>query len=604
MTDLYRVARSVLVFVFLALSATPVFAQYLYMDANGDGVWTTSDVMAPNGTAQVVDVWLDRTHNRNGSLAVCNTMDGDLAVWNSYAIHISVSNGTASFTNLVNHVPEFAITCIAPGEGFRSNTAGMSACYAGMSQMDVPRRMLFTVTVTGLSGAPSLLFVPQNGLDFNFTSFGTSCSGNDFDNTYKLGSDFLDSDGLGAAAACNGNCQPTLLPIANMTVSEGQTATQTIHASDPDGSPIQFQKLAGPFYMSVTTTDAAQGTGLITLTPGFSDATAGTTGSVRANDGTQNSNVESFTIVVQNIDRAPVANPGGPYSGVPGVPVAFDGSASADPDGDVLTYFWDFGDLTNANGVTASHTYAASGTYFVTLVVGDGIYIGVGRTTAVISGVFEARAFTTKANRQLRLSSGKPYWTIQIEPVGGSFDIGLVGPASIHMKSAGTGSVSEIAVVVGKTTLQGDADGNGVADIGATFAKSDLQALFSNLSGSNTVPVTLEGSLTTGGTFSAPASITVIAGGGNNVAVLPNPLRGSGMVSYSVSKPGRVKVALFDVSGRLVRRIEDRVVDGVGPYVSTIDGRRADGATLASGIYYVRVSTEDGVQTQRITVLK
>ena len=80
---------------------------------------------------------------------------------------------------------------------------------------------------------------------------------------------------------------------------------------------------------------------------------------------------------------------------------------------------------------------------------------------------------------------GTPSWvTIQIEPVGQSFNIGEVSLGTIRMKSAGTGSVSEIGVVLGKTSVGGDADGNGVAEIGATFAMSDLQALFSNLSGS------------------------------------------------------------------------------------------------------------------------
>ena len=47
-------------------------------------------------------------------------------------------------------------------------------------------------------------------------------------------------------------------------------------------------------------------------------------------------------------------------------------AGSSDPDGDALTYAWDFGDGAVANGVTTSHTYSAAGTYDIKLTVGDG----------------------------------------------------------------------------------------------------------------------------------------------------------------------------------------------------------------------------------------
>ncbi|SEI02395.1 MULTISPECIES: PKD domain-containing protein [unclassified Leifsonia] len=51
--------------------------------------------------------------------------------------------------------------------------------------------------------------------------------------------------------------------------------------------------------------------------------------------------------------------------------VNVDGTASNDPDGTIASYAWDFGDGATASTATASHTYAAGGTYTVALTVTD-----------------------------------------------------------------------------------------------------------------------------------------------------------------------------------------------------------------------------------------
>src|SRR3989440_510296 len=71
-------------------------------------------------------------------------------------------------------------------------------------------------------------------------------------------------------------------------------------------------------------------------------------------------------------NQPPVARPGGPYTGVPGGTVQFNGSASSDPDGNTpLTYAWTFGDGASGSGATPAHVYSATGSYTVTLVVTD-----------------------------------------------------------------------------------------------------------------------------------------------------------------------------------------------------------------------------------------
>jgi PKD repeat protein len=84
-------------------------------------------------------------------------------------------------------------------------------------------------------------------------------------------------------------------------------------------------------------------------------------------------------------NRAPLCNAGGPYSGQVGQAVSFNGGGSSDPDGDTLTYSWDFGDGSSGTGATPTHTYATGGVFTVTLTVNDGCTSSQCSTTADIN---------------------------------------------------------------------------------------------------------------------------------------------------------------------------------------------------------------------------
>jgi uncharacterized protein (TIGR03382 family) len=134
-------------------------------------------------------------------------------------------------------------------------------------------------------------------------------------------------------------------------------------SSDPDSDALSYAW------------DFGDGNTASEMMPTHTYATAGNFDvTLVVNDGRASSDpsVTSAAISAPPANVAPVADPGGPYAGEPGQLIAFDGSASADPNGDALTYSWDFGDGSSGTGVAPTHSYAASGIYDVSLVVDDG----------------------------------------------------------------------------------------------------------------------------------------------------------------------------------------------------------------------------------------
>ena len=79
-----------------------------------------------------------------------------------------------------------------------------------------------------------------------------------------------------------------------------------------------------------------------------------------------------FVIPAPTGNRAPVAvASASPTSGVVPLTVSFDGSGSADADGTIVSYTWNFGDGASASGITVSHTYTTPGGYTARLTVTD-----------------------------------------------------------------------------------------------------------------------------------------------------------------------------------------------------------------------------------------
>jgi cysteinyl-tRNA synthetase len=85
--------------------------------------------------------------------------------------------------------------------------------------------------------------------------------------------------------------------------------------------------------------------------------------------------------------------------------VLLDASGSYDPDGNISTWSWDFGDGESGTGAQITHTYHDEGNYTITLTVSD----NSGATDT------ESAAVTVSENEIRRLFSNIKYWAYQLQ---------------------------------------------------------------------------------------------------------------------------------------------------------------------------------------------
>lgn len=81
----------------------------------------------------------------------------------------------------------------------------------------------------------------------------------------------------------------------------------------------------------------------------------------------------------------------------------------------------------------------------------------------------------------------------------------------------------------------------------------------------------------------------------------PNPFNPVTTIEYGVASPGRVRIRVYDLAGRVVRTLVDAEADP-GAYQVLWSGTTDSGHSAASGVYFIRMETE-GFRESRKTVL-
>ena len=80
----------------------------------------------------------------------------------------------------------------------------------------------------------------------------------------------------------------------------------------------------------------------------------------------------------------------------------------------------------------------------------------------------------------------------------------------------------------------------------------------------------------------------------------PNPSTGSTTIQFTLSaSSGRIRVQVFNLSGRLIRTLADRNFEA-GEHRVSWDGRSASGSKVGAGIYFIRVDSGEESETRKV----
>ena len=492
------------------------------------------------------------------------------------------SSGTKAFRITVNNVTQ-APTLVQPGNMrvIAGSTANQTLTVSAPDADPVTYSMVSGPAFMTVSTAGNVHLAPLSGDTGSYSAIVRVSVGT-----------LSDEKGFTIQVDAPNN-QPVLTQPADMTVNVGETADQALSATDPDGQPLSFtigvdpHGYPPPQYATVTTTDPGTGTatGNLHLAPTASNARDAVL-RIFAMDGG-----------LRDIKLVNVTVPGGPWPPLldPICNIAVVAGSTADQE------------------VTAMDRY---------------------RSANWISFSFTGPAFMTLTSRGMNGSETYAHADMHLAPppgTSGTFPATVTATYDFNSQSASQSFTITVTAANQAPTLTQPADmtvfEGATADQSLSASDPEGDALtFSKTTGPSFMTVSSTGAVhltpMPGDAAGSPyaASVTVLSDTKSfaitvNVApaaqiqaqafgrASPNPFNPSTTISFTLSQPGRVRLRIYDVSGRLVNTLADQFM-GAGPQEVRWNATDKDGSSVSSGVYFYTLETPGRVMQSSVVVAK
>jgi hypothetical protein len=254
-----RVRRaSALAALLLALTTCPnrAVAQFLFLDTNGDGVYSRNESLPFDEGPATIDVYLITNRGYAQTPVMCSGDPSQEPGPSSYTINLYSIGSSVTFTSIQNLMPgmfEAFPPVVQP--------YALSVSYAGPQTLPPGKYHLLRMTATFHARAegtcPTLVFVPSSCFSPPgvVTSFGAGCPGLRGDDVYRYGEELIDA---GDIVTCTDltNRPPSITCPATVEGREGEPMSFSVSVLDGDCSPYY------PYYFYSTLPGGAVFSGL------------------------------------------------------------------------------------------------------------------------------------------------------------------------------------------------------------------------------------------------------------------------------------------------------------------------------------------------------